>query len=278
MIGIIDESGKRLLSDGLSVSGLVIALLFIVAFYLLRAFGLYVMAKRNEDEKIRKDSYLAFIPFFWVFIAAKLAGNISLFGSRSKSIALIIAILFTVSGIVDLAYNVYCYYPLIKYFLQGNTVYINLLDYTSGFSYYFDDRFVLEYDLGISLSDGLINALTIISNIFYLLKYIAEIGMVFIYIEIFRKYWPKHVWAGSIFSIFGLFPIFVFAVRKNNPVKYSEYIYNQYRSTYDNINNLNNERNNDDPFSDFNKTQNYDFNNKNSSDDDPFSEFNDDKK
>ncbi|MBQ0099750.1 MAG: hypothetical protein KBS91_04315 [Firmicutes bacterium] len=290
MFGIIDEFGeKNLIANGITIPIIVIALVVIIGFYLLRSFGLYSLAKKSEDGKIRKIFYFAFIPFLWVYLAGKLAGNISFFGFNVKNFVLIITIAFVVSGVLNLVYNVYCYYPLVKYIFSGKPVFLNLSNYASENAYYFNDMFVLEENLGISLSNGVIKTLNTLSLVFELLQAIAEIGLIFIYVELFRKYWPRHVFAGSIFSIFGLFPVFIFAVRKNSPVKYNEYIYNQYRNMYNNqnpngnYNNYNNNQNpNDDPFADYSKKQNNNFNNNygnsNKSEEDPFSEFSDKNK
>lgn len=278
MIGIIDDSGKLPISNGTTIPILVVVLLVLIAFYLLRAFGLSTMAKKSDDKKVNRIFYFAFIPFLWVYLAGKLAGSISFFGFRTKNFVLIITIAFVASGVLSLAFNIYCYYPLVKYFLEGNIVYIDLVGSSHGIPYYFNDMFMLEKDLGIDLADGTISALNAISIVFNLLQNIAEIGMIFVYVELFRKYWPRHVWAGSIFSIFGLFPIFVFAVRKNPPVKYSEYIYNQYRNIYNANNPGENNKPNDDPFADYNRTFNNTSNNfgvNTNKEDDPFSEFSD---
>ncbi len=278
MIGLVDEYGLIDLETGSSVVFLILTLGVLLAFYLLRSFGLYAMAKGSEDKKINKISYVSFIPFAWVYVAGKLAGNISVFGFRIKNYALIILIVFATAGVLDLVINIWLYYPVIGGFFQGETVYINMFGISSSFTNYSSDLFILA-EPTTAIPESVYNFLYISSYVVSILKYIAEIAMIFIYIELFRRYWPRHVFAGSIFSIFGLFPIFVFAVRKHKPVNYTDYIYSQYRNVYNsqNYNQNNNNYNNgkDDPFSDYsNGNDNYVRPTpKNNNDEDPFADF-----
>jgi hypothetical protein len=50
-----------------------------------------------------------------------------------------------------------------------------------------------------------------------------------LYINLFKRFWPKHFVLASILSIFvGLFAPLVFAIRKKDPVNYIDYLRSRY--------------------------------------------------
>ena len=81
MIGFIDEYNATIYSfDTPIIIGVSIGVALIIAAYLLRSFGLYIMAKREN----KKLAFLAFIPFAWTYTACVLAGEVSFFGKKIK--------------------------------------------------------------------------------------------------------------------------------------------------------------------------------------------------
>ena len=64
--------------------GLSIALAIVIAFYLLRSIGLFVLAKRQNV----KHAYLAWIPLVWFYLLCKLIGKVRLFNMPYEKIAI----------------------------------------------------------------------------------------------------------------------------------------------------------------------------------------------
>ena len=279
MFGIYTDLGLDYINPWVIVS---IFLVIVIGFYLLRSFALFTMAKNSEDKKINRLDYLAFIPCAWVYLAVCLAERILFFGKEIKGFGIIIVIIFSVAKISSLIFNYLRYMPLISYCLTGGEVLLNLTDYTTNV-YLYDQNFITAVALNpyknIASMENILSILSLIIRIF---EFVSSILMLFLYNALFKRYWPRHITSGVIWSFFGLFPIFVFAIRKNKPIDYNEYITSQYKAfyynannnNYQNTNNFNNQNNtsNDDPFENLsNNTQNN--NTSNGKDDDPFSEF-----
>lgn len=290
MLGIISESGERaFFSSGTTYSMIVTFCVLVVGFYLLRSFGLFLLAKKSADEKIRKIAYISFIPFVWVFIASKLAGRINLFGSEVKSFTLILTIVFSVGSVALVVANIISYLPIVVYLFEGGNVFIqNSLSYTPSdlYAYVYDSRFVLDSAITpIGYSVGLNSFLDILDNIATILTFIGDLMLIFVYIALFRKYWPLHSTGACLLSVFGFFPIMIFLIRKKEPIDYEKFMRERYQRMYGGFNNYggynqnnfngnnfsNNVNNNDDdPFDGFSNNSN----NNNSTSDDPFDEFN----
>ena len=88
------------------------------AFYVLRSIGLYALAKNNGID----HAFVAWIPFAWIYVACKLISETRMFGWSFKNIAVWALIIFSVSGVLDIVYNVLTYFPAVGYFLQGGTI------------------------------------------------------------------------------------------------------------------------------------------------------------
>ena len=109
------------LPSGVIWSTLIISLVITLAFYLLRSFGLYILAKNQKVDK----AFLAFIPGVWIYIACKIIGKARIFGKTFEQIAIWIAIIFTISEVLTLVYNIMIYVPLAKYvFVLDKTVHV----------------------------------------------------------------------------------------------------------------------------------------------------------
>lgn len=216
-----------------------IALGIIATFYLLRSLGLYTLAKRQNV----KNPVLAWIPLLWFYIACKLVGNARFFNKPVEKLALVLTIIFAISGFITFAMDVLAYYPIaINMFAGGVDWAIGAqpTGFTNG------DLFVQ----GIYHSGAIINpygasGILVVNDILNVLDYIsAPLGLVCLVIELtvymglFRKFIPQHYLLFMFLSILiGIFGPLVFAIRKKAPVNYIDYMrsryqYNQYNNPY----------------------------------------------
>ncbi len=262
-----------------------------IALYVLRSIGLYTLAKKQNVEK----AYLAFIPCLWMYVAVKLIGNFRFFGMKKDKLALIFTIIFSVSELLLLAYNVIIYFPVVSYFItSGAQASITLVPvdiaeivevsgtrYFDGVNYiYMGNGFVMPYKN--------VKFMAVLLDVIFYFAYIIDFAVIFItvtvYINLFRKFWPQHYMLATIFSILGFFAPFVFAIRNNKPVNYNEYMRNRYGMYYsqppytnngqgaNNYNGYNHQQNS--PFSEYDNKANNQNGNRNN---EPFSEFDDEK-
>ncbi len=263
-----------------------------ITFYLLRSFALYKMAKTENMAK----AYLCFIPFLWTYIAGKIAGTPVYFGKPIKKFALLFCIFFTISELTTLIYELLIYLPVFGYMLQGGELlYVtevssSVANVLSGSYHYYllAPNFFVPNENFINVSYAtyaFLNVIDVISLALIPVDLIAVVFSITMYSGVFKKYWPLHYFSGIIFSIFGLFPIFAFVVRKNKPVDFNRFMrerfarynaYNPYQNPYQNpynnpYNNVNPNQapNSENPFSEFKE--------KKDTTEDPFNEFNNDK-
>ena len=260
-----------------------------LAFYSLRSVGLFVLAKKQGIKKYG----LAFVPFVWIYIACKLVGKARFFNKPIEKLALIFTIIFAVSEIINLAYDIIVYIPLFEYVvIHGGNIIVGTATKITDLHYYTSidlmyNVFVAEQIFPFGLSISSINS--VLDNKFFiaissLFDIASIIVMVTVYINLFRKFWPQHYMLAGLLSIFlGLFPIFVFVIRKKSAINYADYMrsrYGAYGNPYGNP--YNNPYNNggynggsaQTPFEDFEKKKEEpfkDFEEKNKKD--PFDEF-----
>lgn len=207
---------------GVVIAVLCFALAFTAAFYVLRSLGLYTLAKNNGID----HAFIAWIPFAWIYTACKLIGDAKIFGRSFKKIALIALIVFSVNGVFEWVYNFFSYFPLAGYLLNGGTIYAE--ETTSGIQLIPGAGFVNPYGSAAQAVE------TICSVIYYInavLSLIVLVVTIFMYIALFRKFWPSHYMLAAVLSVMGLFPVFVFAVRKKQAVNYGEYLRSRYYGT-----------------------------------------------
>ena len=273
---IESASGEVVYNQLISKTAVLTATLLMLAvyltFYVLRSIGIYKLAVNQGV----KNAFIAWIPCIWIFTACKAIGKSRFFGTSIEKAAVWISVIFSVVTIVPFIYDFLNYFPYVMYYLQGgevslingNGVYIAT---SSDFINLFDTQFV-----------------RVLSRILFFFNYILRIAEIFItvsvYIALFRKFWPEHYILATLLSFFGLFPIFVFAIRNRKAVDFNEYIrrrfygagYTPYGNRYYGQNGQNaDERGtpyygNDDgkePFGEFNNRP-----------EEPFSEFDNDKK
>lgn len=247
---------------GVVIAVLCLALAFTAAFYVLRSLGLYTLAKNNGID----HAFIAWIPFAWIYTACKLIGNAKMFGWSFKKIALIALIVFSVNGVLEWAYNFFSYFPLVGYLLQGGTIFVE--ETTSGFQLIPGADFVNPYGGAAQAVDAMCSAFYYINAV---LSLIVLVVTIFMYIALFRKFWPSHYMLAAVFSVMGLFPVFVFAVRKKQAVNYADYVRSRYYGMgYGHNPSQGSQPPSEHPFSEFAERGDVDPG-------DPFSEFSDEK-
>ncbi|MBP5467353.1 MAG: hypothetical protein J6Y43_07330 [Clostridia bacterium] len=194
---------------------LIILAIYIV-FYVLRSIGVYKLAKGQGVDK----AFFAWIPCLWMFTACKIIGKARFFGTPAENVAVWVCVFFSVAVIVPFITEFLRFFPYVAYYLEGGTLTMNL---SEGMVISAGTDFVNNFDTPA------INAvIKILSALGYLLR-IAEIFItVSIYIALFKKFWPQHYILAAVLSFFGLFGIFVFAIRNNKPIDFNEYIRRRY--------------------------------------------------
>lgn len=248
------------------------------ALYLLRSLGLYKLANNAGLQK----TWIAWIPCLWIYTGLMLVGEYRFFGKQFKKWALAIVIVFGVFAVLSVVEFCLTYLPVVGYFIQGGekiaissyTEYLPSGEYYNwlGTTVFLGKDFASPYanETSVELVLSLIGILT------YFYDLVEIVVLISFYIAVFRKYWPMHYILASVLSFFGLFPIFVFAIRNRRPIEFSTFVRNRYGyrnpygpNNYDNPygndygGNVHRQNQADAPFSEF-ETKN----------DEPFSEFN----
>ncbi len=242
------------------VFGTFVAILLL--FYALRSVGVFVMARRTEG-KLRKMAYLAWFPIAWIYLAARLAGKVVVFGKPMKRFALFLVIFFAFAEALTITQFLMTYIPLIGYALSGgrvalltsvsgkldNASLLKMLNDTGYYQYLLDGAvWVGEPLVGYPSANNyaIAKASSILSYVDSVVSLIEVVILIFFYIALFKRYYPQHFIIATILSIWiGLFPIFVFAVRKRKPINYNDYMrerinYINSMRAQNNPNNLNN--------------------------------------
>ena len=219
--------------------GLVLAV--VLAFYLLRSFAVWKLAKKQQLDK----AFLAWIPLVWIYLACKLVGKSRIFGGTFEKFALLFTIIFTLAGLMKLAYEFFAYFPIVGNFLAGNEMFIFITDasVSGGIVKPTGYKEIVE-GLGIYGKEGqfvdpYIRAGLNLKVFYYaglILDLASKVITVSLYIQIFKKYWPQHFILASVLSFMGLFPVFAFVIRNKQPIDYNEYMRNRYRGYFANGN------------------------------------------
>lgn len=283
MLYFIDESTGSLVFDmtrGQVLGIAVVPLLVTLLFYVLRSVGLFTLAKR----KGLKNVWLSWIPCGWIYIACMLVGETRIFGIEFKKAALWLAIIFAVGELLSIVYDFIKWFPYVAYFLSptGNPE-ITIKNTTAGTFIIPGNDFNNFFPNVETLGFGIMNTFSSVCGV------IVSIATIFLYINIFRKYYPQHYIIASVFSFLGLFGPFVFSIRNRKETEYSDYIRARYGNMYGPYSNPYNGNPNDSRYGDPRYGQNYreerppetpfkDFTERGDVDPgDPFSEFSDDK-
>ncbi|MBQ6727343.1 MAG: hypothetical protein IJQ87_00150 [Clostridia bacterium] len=268
--------------NSLFISGIIIAVLIAIAFYVLRSIGVYTMAKKAGKNK----PWLAFIPFAWIYTASTLSKNYTLFGRPTKRFALYMTIVFCVAEAIGIAYSVVTYFPLAGYYLSGENVYYIEGSYYPNYmiQYPFTSFCTEKYAMSYVYNGAYQTVMSIIGRLRTVINIVEIFFIISLYFSIFRDYAPERYWLASILSVFGLFPIFVFIFRNRTPINYEEYLrarFNMYNNPYgnpyngQNNYNYNSTQKREEPYSDFGGQDNGKYND--TPKESPFGEFPDDK-
>ncbi len=214
---IIYEDGNSIIESfsvprGVIISSAIFVLAVILAFYVLRSIGIYKLAVNQGIDK----AFMAFIPCVWIFVACKLLGKIKFFGVSFEQVALIVCIVFSCCQVVPFVYNFLRLFPYFAYYLEGGSLTLSVgrnivLSAGSNFNNIFD-------------TDAVNILLRILNVTSYFLNIAEVVILVFLYISIFKMFWPQHYILASVLSFLGLFPVFVFAIRNNKPVNFVDYM------------------------------------------------------
>ncbi len=210
----------------------VIALLIPVALHVLRAIGLYKLAKKKE----LKCAFMAWLPCVWIYVAIRLIGECRFFGTTMAKLAVLFTVLFATAELLTLAYNFIIYFPYVGNYLAGRNIYIDNNNYIELPADYVElwvgigvygkaGEFVNPYK-NIFLIQNIMNVIYYVSAI---LDIAYAIIIVTVLINLFRKYWPQHYILASILSLFGLDGIFIFVIRNKQPVSYMDYLRSRYQ-------------------------------------------------
>ena len=212
----------------------------IIALYLLRSIGLYKLAKAQNFN----CKFLAYVPFAWIYVAVKLIQEGKFFGVSIKKLTLLFTIIVSVMILINLAYQIIVYYPIVLNVLNGKEIYVdigaNIPEIAPHLKYYVSGIYVdpTTFDppyFNITAINTTINVLSYAGLAFDLMSIFIKIT---IFMGIFKKYWPQKMLIATILSVFAetiAFPIFIFLIRNKKPVNYEEYMrrkYQYYRNPY----------------------------------------------
>lgn len=263
MLSIIDATGFGVqVTKGTVIAVILIPLVFRLALYLLRSIGIYVLSKRAGV----KQAWMGFFPCIWIYPLLKSLSTEKFFGTTFGKTAIILTVVFAISEAFTYFYSLVEIIPIAGYYLQGGTVTFVLGETESFITTGADFLNPLDTPF-MTVFLKIIGWLSIPLDLF------ALIITVFTFVALFKRYWANNYILGTILSVFGLFGLMVFIVRKKQPQDFNEYLKSRYQAynpyganPYGRPQNPNNNYNNnqqEDPFKDF------------SSKEDPFSEFDD---
>ncbi len=256
-----------------------IILAIIIGFYVLRGIGLSKLAKREGI----KLWYFSWIPFLWFYVAGKLCVNVKFFEKPFKNFALFAVLTCGIIELISVVITFLVYIPIGGFFLQGGTIMISAYGeyiptgttvFNTGSMYLGLSGFIDPY------SDTFWSVINVVNTVSGILDIISIIIQIMIFSNIFRSFLPRHSFVATIFSFFGFFGPFIFAVRNNERFDYQEYMKRRYQAFYGNnypygqngVNTDASEKTEEKtPFDEFEDSENKTKNNKD--DNDPFSEF-----
>ena len=118
------------------------------------------------------------------------------------------------------AYNVISTVPYVGYFLQGGTITIR---YSGLYA-----EIIPGSDFVNPFPSVYTWYMKTINYVGYVIGFLNIFITITLYINLFKKYWPQHYILAAVLSFFGLFGPFVFAIRKKDPIKYSDYLRTRY--------------------------------------------------
>lgn len=221
----INNSGTYLIATMSKTEVYIVAAIVLavaLTFYALRSVGLFVLARRKSF----KFAWLSFVPCAWMYCACRLIGETKIFGVSFKKLALWVTIVFAVGEALSFLYNFVEWFPVAGFFQQGGEVTV-LIGQGGGVFVIPDEKTFVNPFPSVNLPIfKAINVITYFTSLF------ITIITVFLYINLFRNYWPQHYILASVLSFFGLFGVFVFAIRNKSEMKYSDYLRSRYGGVY----------------------------------------------
>ncbi len=212
------------------VWALAISAAMFIAIYTMQTIALAVISKR-EGYKLR---WMAFLPFFNTFYIGYVSQKNRIFGKNPKyfSLALSLLELFTVAGYA--LYYVSFFYLLFQGYINYEPV--EAMGITQGVLY---EPTLLEEIVPYSLA-WMAWCVKYVDIILGFIELFYVMLKVFVLIAFFQTYAYRKFYLLALFSsIFPIFGILAFFVRKNKGVNYREYIrqmqerqYRQYQQYY----------------------------------------------
>lgn len=180
-----------------------LTVLIAIALYLFMAFGLKTMAKKREI----KESFLAYIPFAQYVLIGKLAIDPDKKDNKLLYISIATAIIMLVNFAFSTVDRVMGQLALLEAINAGSIQTIDLYTFLYGSSVF--SQIVYYIMSGVQLVEVFLTA--------YLL------------LGFFKKYRPQSYTSFAIVgALFGLTPLFVYAIRNNEPIDYYEYLKKRY--------------------------------------------------
>ena len=246
-----------------------------IALYLFRSFGIYTLAKRRGIKYL----WMAFMPILWIYLVGKIIGKVSMF-NKKINFGLIAVIVIGIYQVLHLAQTILAYIPIVDLYFQGQQLYycvdieiMEKLGFVASQQYTFNASIFTVNPLYMDYTYEIITS--IISITANILDIFNVILLMMLYVYLFRAYNPRNYFMFALLSLFfGIFGIFVFAIRKRQYVDYNEYMREQFQKMYAHrtgfMNNGENyqggqDQGKDEPFKEYGKEE----------DSEPFDEFND---
>ena len=234
MINIVSSTFNET-NNGLAIFIIIfiISLILPTVLYVLRSIGIYSLAKKAKI----KGAVLAWFPCVWLYVACRLIKETKVFGSTMGKMAVLFTVIFTISELLFLANEFLAYFPLIgNVLINKETIYVvldgELKEVGKAYAFlsgvYVNPTFVYPYK-NVFLVAQIMNVISYASMIFELASMIITIT---VFINLFRKYVPEHFIIYAILSVMGLFGVFIFVIRKKEPVNYMDYVRSRYQSFY----------------------------------------------
>ena len=109
---------------------------------------------------------------------------------------------------------------LTEYWIKDSGIYVNA------------ENFAYPYGYGGVYPAHMVPIMNVISYVSIVFDLANIILLVAVYTNIFKAYWPQNYMVGLVLSLFGLFPILIFAFRKKEFVDYKEFLRARYNSFY----------------------------------------------
>ncbi len=234
MINIVSSTFNEM-NNGLTlfIVIFIISLIVPTVLYVFRSIGIYSLAKKAKI----KCAYLAFFPCVWLYLACRLIKETKAFGSTMGKMAVLFTVIFTISELLFLVNEFLAYFPLLgNVLINKETIYVvldgELKEVGQAYAFltgiYVNPTFVYPYK-NVFLVAQIMNVISYVSMIFELASMIITIT---VFISLFKKYVPDHFILYAVLSVMGLFGIFIFVIRKKEPVNYMDYVRSRYQSFY----------------------------------------------